>query len=597
VSKEAAVETPQGTMYALFGLGYYYAKFQLADKRYTIYKKPLTGLLLADFVYDKLAKSKTIALGTESDIFVCEDVVKVPMDLSEKPENKLQFIKGMLTRFLFVPLKDAIQSLLEQIADPVAYDLGAWGHLLLSTHPDHYNQILVGYSGGPVGFTEYMKSTPSISKVTEGASRLLGEMFSVANLQEVAESIQVLKNVYGQIQYDLIDVYILLGNAADLLRTEASPPTPVMPQELDLPPMRGKHLVLTSALPRGGDVADWPEPLRGVPEEKVVAEEEVEAAAQEPAFKEVVHEFHRKQASYEEADESQLTATQIEGAEKENFELRQQQRQAGMQKQLPQAPEGDLEEIFLYLKYVIEEGYDLPSVGRAFEYARDSVKKMDLTSTFVRLLSRWANQFVLKSAGVGLSGKEKDAVTRDVDAWIADEQEKKRIEEERLEVERKAAEKAAQLEQERIDRERLAAEKAERIKQETLARKEQERKEQARLEKERLEREEAERLEHDRIHQEQRERAAAEQAERERIEQERLEKERIEREKAEAVSVEQQKVAQKQVELKRLTEERKKAEKAEKERQKKLKALAKQQEKLEKKKKQEEEKLKKLKPA
>ncbi|HMF34381.1 MAG TPA: MAP7 domain-containing protein [Candidatus Lokiarchaeia archaeon] len=582
VSKEAAVETPQGTVYALFGLGYYYAKFQLADKRDIVDKKPLTCLLLADFVYDKIAKSRTLALGTEPDIFVCDEVFKVPMDLSEKPEPKLPFIKGMLTRYLFVPLKDAIHEMLEQIADPTAYDLGAWGHLVLSTLWDHYNSILVGYPGGPTGFKDYMKSTASVRSIEGGASKLLAEMISPANLQEVADSIQVLKNVYGQVENDLIDVYILLGHVADLLKQNAPPPSPEVPAESAPGALKSKHSVLVSAQPRIDSVAEWPEPLQGKPEEKAT---EVEIAAEEPEFKEVVHQFHKKEASYEGGDASDLTATQIEAAEKESYELRHLQRGTGAQKQLPQAPTGDLEEIFLYLKYIIDEGYDLPSVGRAFEYARESLKKIQLTSTYVREMSRWANQFVLKAAGVGLSAKEKTVVLRDVDAWLAKEQEQKRMEAERLEKARLAREEAERIENARQEKERRDREEADRIKKETLARKEKERLEQEaehlkqeRLEKERLEREEAERLE------------------KERLEQERLEKERLDREKAEAVLHEREKIAQQKVDLKRIQQERKKAEKEENARQKKLKALAKEQAKLEKKKKQEEERLKKLKP-
>lgn len=135
-----------------------------------------------------------------------------------------------------------------------------------------------------------------------------------------------------------------------------------------------------------------------------------------------------------------------------------------------------------------------------------------------------------------------------------------KAEQERLEAERFAAEKA---EQERIEAERLAAEKAEqeRLEQERL---EQERLAREQAERERIEREEAERREQERL--------AAEQAEKERLEKERLEAERLEqerlaREKAEQERLEQERLAREQAEREAQEQARLEAERLEQERQ------------------------------
>ena len=113
-------------------------------------------------------------------------------------------------------------------------------------------------------------------------------------------------------------------------------------------------------------------------------------------------------------------------------------------------------------------------------------------------------------------------------AQLAAQAEQERLEAERLEAERIAAEKAEQerLEAERREAERIAAEKAEQERLEA-ERREAERIAAEKAEQERLEaeRREAERLEAERI--------AAEKAEQERLEAERLEAERIAAEKAE----------------------------------------------------------------
>lgn len=145
----------------------------------------------------------------------------------------------------------------------------------------------------------------------------------------------------------------------------------------------------------------------------------------------------------------------------------------------------------------------------------------------------------------------------------------------RLEAERLAAEKA---EQERIEAKRLAAEKAEqeRLEAERLAaeKAEQERLEQERLEQERLAREQAERerIEREEAERREQERLAAEQAEKERLEKERLEAERLEqerlaREKAEQERLEQERLAREQAEREAQEQARLEAERLEQERQ------------------------------
>ena len=136
-------------------------------------------------------------------------------------------------------------------------------------------------------------------------------------------------------------------------------------------------------------------------------------------------------------------------------------------------------------------------------------------------------------------------------AQLAAQAEQERLEAERLEAERIAAEKAEQerLEAERREAERIAAEKAE---QERL---EAERREAERIAAEKAEQErlEAERREAERI--------AAEKAEQERLEAERREAERLEAERIAAEKAEQERL-----EAERLEAERIAAEKAEQER-------------------------------
>ena len=156
-------------------------------------------------------------------------------------------------------------------------------------------------------------------------------------------------------------------------------------------------------------------------------------------------------------------------------------------------------------------------------------------------------------------------------AQLAAQAEQERLEAERLEAERIAAEKAEQerLEAERREAERIAAEKAEQERLEAERREAEriaaEKAEQERLEAERREAERiaAEKAEQERLEAERREaeRLAAEKAEQERLEAERREAERIAAEKAE-----QERLEAERREAERLEAERIAAEKAEQER-------------------------------
>ncbi len=164
-----------------------------------------------------------------------------------------------------------------------------------------------------------------------------------------------------------------------------------------------------------------------------------------------------------------------------------------------------------------------------------------------------------------------EAERREAERIAAEKAEQERLEAERREAERIAAEKAEQerLEAERREAERIAAEKAEQERLEAERREAEriaaEKAEQERLEAERREAERlaAEKAEQERLEAERREaeRIAAEKAEQERLEAERREAERLEAERIAAEKAEQERL-----EAERLEAERIAAEKAEQER-------------------------------
>ncbi|MHA2474294.1 MAG: hypothetical protein ACXAES_13800, partial [Promethearchaeota archaeon] len=57
-----SIEVERGTLHYLFGLGYYFLKFELESGKYITDNRILTGLVLSDFVYDHMATSANVTL-------------------------------------------------------------------------------------------------------------------------------------------------------------------------------------------------------------------------------------------------------------------------------------------------------------------------------------------------------------------------------------------------------------------------------------------------------------------------------------------------------------------------------------------------------
>ncbi|MFX1409905.1 MAG: hypothetical protein ACFFA6_06115, partial [Promethearchaeota archaeon] len=239
-------------------------------------------------------------------------------------------------------------------------------------------------------------------------------------------------------------------------------------------------------------------------------------------------------------------------------------------KPLPSPPKADIKQILLYLKKVIEENYEMRSIGHAFELAREIARQMSVSSSTLHQkkiweMSKYANIYIKKEQGFGLSEKEKGDLIRKLDEWLFEIEENERLEREKLEKARLEKERLERLEQERIIREKQEKE-----------RKERERLERIRLEKERLAREQLEKEQLEKIEREKQERL-------------RLERERLERERQEQEAIEKEKL-----ELERLKRERKQKEKEAKQEAKRRKKLEKQKKKIEKKKQKEQERLENL---
>ena len=605
---EVSVETEEGILHFIFGLGYYFLKFELLHEgelqsgKYITDNRLLTGLVLSDFVYDHMAISKNITLEDDRDIIIAEEVIKIPVDLSFKSKGQRTFIKGAIMRNVFIPNKDIILEFMEKIRNYDAYLINDQGHKLLTTDWANYNKILVSNKMKSFLSTGYMEPTAGLYDISYGADELLDMTISPLEQQKIIEEISEQNKVYSTLQFDPVYPYSILKNATKLLKIEG----PQRVVSAEDPTLLRKESILHSAEHHIKSIINWPEQFKRNKKEDVEIKLIPKNIVVQPGVKVL-----DSSATIEIVEKPELEARKWEDKEG-NFELRIDKSERVPYKQLPMAPVGDIEEILLYIKFVIEENHEMRSIGRAFEYARDNLRKMILQSDYMWKMSKYANMYQKKRPNMGLPQKDKEDLTREIDEWIAgieaEKLEKERLEHERLEKER--------LQKERIENERQVKELLEKERAEMIKR-EQERVARERLEKENLEKE-RQRLEEDRIEQarleeirlekqkieEERQRMEQDGLEKERLETIRLEEERLERERQEEnrreqelIEQERQKIEeieQEKRDFERLKQERKGKEKQAKQQQKRMKKLEKTQQKLAKKKAREEQKLDRL---
>jgi hypothetical protein len=398
---ECAVSTERGTLYFLFGLGYYYVKFELQSGRYITDNRQLTGLILPDFVYDHLATSKNITLENDRDVIVGEKLFKLPIDMSYKTENKITFIQGTLMRNLFIPYKDIFLEFMETIRNPQSFQLNRSGHMLLSAHWEFYNKILISGVMDYEPKTAYLNSTAGLFGINFGADQILNEIFTQKELKEIKESIIKLKILFSSIDYDPMFLFSIIENSAPLLRS--SKPFTFNLDDDRMDKKMPKESIFISAESRMNTFKEWPiEFKRQTKEQLEINGIQEKTKLYQPSKKELLEK--PKVLKYQKREEE--------------FELRTMKRPMVEMKPLPYIPHDNVLQILMTLKKIVEENYDIATIGKVFEIARNNIKKKVLHENYLWDLSKYANIYEKIQPKIGLSSKEKTELLEEIDKWV-----------------------------------------------------------------------------------------------------------------------------------------------------------------------------------
>ena len=398
---ECAISTEMGTTYYLFGLGYYYVKFELQSGRYITDNRQLTGLILTDFVYDHLATSTNITLENDRDVIIGEKLFKVPIDMTFKSENKITFIQGTLMRNVFIPYKDIFLEFLGVLRDPKSFQTEKNGYTLLSTLWDSYNSILISGEMQYEAKTKYLEPIAGLHGIFLGASKHLAENFSINELQKIRDTILRLKNVYSSIEYDPMFLFSIIEKSAPFLNTGKSFSFNLEDDRMDK--KMPKESIFISAEHQMNSFKAWPIQLQRQTKEQLGRESIV-----------------KKTRVYQPIKEKILEKPYVTKfiKKEENFELRTMKRPFIETKPLPYIPHENVIETLMTIKKIVEENYDLQTIGKALEIARNNIKKKILHVNYLWELSKYANRYQRAEPNLGLSSKEKTELLRDIDNWI-----------------------------------------------------------------------------------------------------------------------------------------------------------------------------------
>jgi len=385
-------------LHYLFGLGYYYSKFELKSGRYITDGRQLTGLILADFVYDYLASLRNITLDQDRDVIIADRLIKVPIDLSYKSNTEKSFIQGVLMRNVFIPYKDIFLEVMETIQNKESYQLEN-GHMILSTYWDFYNSILISTKMNENLKSTYLNPTAGLNNISLGVDQHLKNIFSASELKKIEKKISSLRDNFSTLAYDPMYLFSILENASRVLISEPSlafkerfiKTTKIMPKES----------IFFSAENRMNSHFYWS------PQFKRNTREELEMSA---VFKEL--ETHPpvtpavKPSERSASDISQLDTQK--GPLGKTFEIRTMRHVPVDEKLLPYPPEGNIEQILLYLKGIVKGDYEMQLIGKAFELARNNLQRIILQSKFMWEMGKYANLYQRKDPHLGLSQRERE---------------------------------------------------------------------------------------------------------------------------------------------------------------------------------------------
>ena len=201
-------------------------------------------------------------------------------------------------------------------------------------------------------------------------------------------------------EYDPMYLFSIIRNASALLRSEIAS-TSFQRSDKDNK-KRLKESIFISAEPQINSFVNWPEQFRRKTKDEL-----------EKSVVQVTTKIYQPN----EVEKSALPSKEYRH-EQEQFEIRTMKRPIVVLKPLPNMPTSNTLDILLTVKDIVNKDYDVRSIGKALETARDYIKSMVLHSNILWDMSKFANIYQHIEPNLGLSPKEKFELIEKINQWI-----------------------------------------------------------------------------------------------------------------------------------------------------------------------------------
>lgn len=164
-----------GNSYTLIaGPGILYTEFSLDPGNYITNVRPINMLVLPSSLTNEILEAPSIFSGDLKDATLTEKIGIIPFELIEVQYSAQAFLRGVISRNVFHPNKNAIDHFTEAMHNPESFKVDD-GIYMLSAHEEYHNRLLISrpqkssgdksYNISHAGLTSIVNGTPLINEL------------------------------------------------------------------------------------------------------------------------------------------------------------------------------------------------------------------------------------------------------------------------------------------------------------------------------------------------------------------------------------------------------------------------------------------------
>ena len=189
-------EITEERMAVIFGPGIYYSEFSVERGIYLEDYMEINGICLPLELLGKIYTAEKIYISEKIEATITEVSTILPFHIIEQPITVQAYVKGILSRNVFYPNKNAIEKFNEHITNPRSYDPSE-KFKILSAHPLWYNKLLVTKNYIPrSGSGKELYSTAGVGSIVPLVHKVLPLVFPTP--QEEVQELERIRDIAKQ---------------------------------------------------------------------------------------------------------------------------------------------------------------------------------------------------------------------------------------------------------------------------------------------------------------------------------------------------------------------------------------------------------------